>query len=691
MMDESSDNSAENNDSELLKRAQKCIRRSQRHFAERRQEMRRNYDYRAGQQWDESDRQKLADEGRPCITFNYTSRVINAILGFELQNRQEVRFIPRETSDAPVNELLSEAAQWVRDNCDAEDEESDAYADTITGGVGWTETRLDTESDPEGQIVISRLDPFSVYPDPDSKKQNYADAKYVAYCQRFDRDTFKSTFGDVDIEPGTFSLSLNDEDGTVIDADPDNRYSGNNTSRLTSGGDYTVVQYQYYEREPVYSVLDVNGQVNELDEATYQKLESYIVLNQLQTIKSHQRKYYQLVFCGNTVLEHQELKCGHFTINAITGLRDHNRGYWLGVVDLLADPQQWTNKWLSQILYILNTNAKGGLIAEQGAFANPRKMEQDYADPSKIVWANPGGLDKIKDRSPPQYPEGFDRLMLFAQNSIADVSGVPKEFMGLTDRDQAIGLEALRKNSGVTSLAVFSNALRRYRKEQGRVLAEYIREYIADGRLVRIVGEQGAQYVPLLRDKLAVRYDVIVDDAPTSPNMKERTFYMLKDLLPLLLQAGIPIPPEVLDYAPLPEALAQKWKQMLAPPQPDPMAQQLQQLQMAQLQLEAEQLQLENQKLAADTQKVASDITLNYAKAQQATATGQDESAQAAQKMGLSNAEHELKIRQLAIEQARKYIEMQMNEQRKTQQMNMQMGLQAQRNQMMANRGTNGR
>ena len=678
-------------DIDLVKRAQRDIRRSQRHFAERRQEMRRNYDYRAGQQWDESDRQKLADEGRPCITFNYTSRIINAILGFELQNRQEVRFIPRETSDAPVNELLSEAAKWVRDNCDAEDEESDAYADTITCGVGWTETRLDIESDPEGEIVISRLDPFCVYPDPDSKKQNYADAKFIAYCQRLDRDTFKSMFGDTDIEPGTFSISTNDEDGTVIDADPDNRYSNNSTSRLTSGGDYTVVQYQYYERVTVYSVLDLNGQVTELDEEKYAQLQPYVELQQLQAIKRYQRKYFQLVFCGNTVLEHKELSCGHFTINAITGLRDHNRGYWLGVVDLLADPQQWTNKWLSQILYILNTNAKGGLMIEEGAAANIRKLEQDWTDPGKIVRLNSGGLQKIQERQSPQYPEGFDRLMLFAQNSIADVSGVPKEFMGLTDRDQAIGLEAIRKNSGVTSLAVFSNALRRYRKEQGRVLAEYIREYIADGRLVRIVGEQGAQYVPLLRDQLAIKYDVIVDDAPTSPNMKEKTFFMLKDLLPLLLQAGIPIPPEVLDYAPLPEALAQKWKQMLAPPQPDPMAQQLQQLQMAQLQLEAEQLQLENQKLAADTQKVASDITLNYAKAQQAAATGQDESAQAAQKMGLSAAEHELKIRQLAIEQARKYIEMQMNEQRKTQQMHMQMGLQAERNQMMANRGTNGR
>jgi len=42
----------------------------------------------------------------------------------------------------------------------------------------------------------------------------------------------------------------------------------------------------------------------------------------------------------------------------------------------------------------------------------------------------------------------------------------------------------------------------------------------------------------------------------------------------MALQAGIAIPKEVLDYAPLPDDLAQKWKQQL---QPSPQAQQAQQ------------------------------------------------------------------------------------------------------------------
>lgn len=610
-------------DDDIVRRINERIKDAKQHYSEWRRMAIESYGFMATYgQWSDEDKATLEEANRPIVAFNRIARTINAVSGMEVQNRQEVRFIPRTVGASGVNQLLTGACKWVRDNCDAEDEESESFQDMLISGMGWTETRMDYETDADGVILIDRIDPLEMLGDETARKRNLDDARWVARIREMDDDEVKRRWPNVS-ETGDMTDFWMTGDSEPHDATNAWKYQGG-AQGTTGKKTRFIVQYQEWGKEDYYRVLSQNGNIIEIhkdkyigpngeqpiDSNKHTRLVEYVRKSGLKMVKQTKRKYKQAFIAGSTLLEYEDSPCQEgFTFKCITGMRDRNRGIWFGLVELMKDPQRWANKWLSQIMHILNSNAKGGLLAEKDAFENIRKAEDEWAKADAITWAKPGALSqgKIQPKPPSPYPQGFDRLMVEAIQAINDTPGVSLETIGMANRNQPAYLEAQRKQSGLTVLAVFFDSLRRYRKEQGRLMAHYITEYISDGRLIRISGPQGAQYIPLLRDQLTMKYDIVVDDAPTSPNMKERTFAILMELMPQFAALGMKVPPEIIDYAPIPEDLSLAWKRGM---QPDPQAMQMQQ----------------RQANAAIT-KDESQAALNYAKVDESGAKAQHDIA----------------------------------------------------------------
>lgn len=584
-----------------------------------RDEARENYDMVAGDQWADGAKEELEDEGRPAVTFNRLGTIIDAVSGSEVNNRQEVRYIPREIGDVQTNEVLTSAAQWVRDNCDAEDEESDSFVDVLITGVGWTETRMEYETDEEGQCVIERVDPLEMRWDPAARKRNLSDARWVQRERGFTKDEIEARWPDTAGELKSNPVWDDEEENTLeVESEPDG-YKGGKSGTDRNRKLYAVIQHQWYDTECFYKVLSPeSGQIVELSEEKYKAVEeaqAMAGMPPMQSAKLRRRVYKQAFVCGETLLEVGPCPCKHdFTFQAITGRRDRNTGVWYGLVRPMRDPQRWANKFFSQLLHIINTNAKGGLVMEEGAAANPRKFEKDWAKANSIAKVNAGGLNKIMPKPLPAIPPVISELMNFSISSIRDTSGVSLELLGMADREQAGYLEAQRTKAGLTILAPFFDALRLYRKRQGRVMVYFIQEYLSDGRLIKIVGKDREQFVPLIKMPDAMKFDVIVDSAPTSRDMKEKTWAALMELLPLVQGMGIPIPPELIDYAPLPSGLVAAWKPKLLQAQQkmeqgDPMQKAMQAAQV-------EKAKADVEKTYASADQAQSAAQLNYIKAQ---------------------------------------------------------------------------
>jgi len=579
-----------------------------------------DYSFIAGNQWEDDDEAILNEEDRPKVTFNYSEKMIDAVSGAEVSNRNEVKYFPREVNDSGLTDLWSDAAKWARDECNAEYEESDAFRDTLICGMGWTDTFLAYDDDLDGMLSVSRIDPLEMYSDPVATKPGVTDRRYDFRARWVDEMEVEKKYPGKVVGGGSDGAGMG---GGIVRQG--HHYDDAEDEENLHKGQVQLLQYECFYREPIIRVLDPDTQkLHELDDATFTQVKEGLDKYGIQYVRQMKKVYYQAVFAGEQLLESKISPSQHgFTRQCITGKRDRNKNTWYGLTRTMKDPQRWANKWLSQIMHIINSNAKGGIMAEIGAFVDPRKAQDEWSKADSVTLLKEGGIQKVKEKTMGNYPSGIDRLMEFALNSLPQVTGINLEALGLANREQAGVLEQQRKQAAYGLLAPLFDSLKRYRKEQGKVFLYFLQEYLSDGRLIRVAGDDGAQYIQLTKDKEAIRYDVVVGEAPDSPDSKNKTWEALIQLIPAMLKAEVPIPPVIFDYVPLPAALAQKWKQFAAqnsgkvsPEQMKKLQEQMQKLQQENMQLKMDQ-SMEQQELQQKDQAAQADFALKAKQMQQ--------------------------------------------------------------------------
>ena len=558
-----------------------------------RKEAKLAYNIVAGHQIDAKDLARLERDKRPAVVFNLIGPNIKAITGMERGNRHEIKYLPREKSqiDGFAAEIYNETISWIFDRNDNQFYESQGFRDMAITGMGWTKTAVEYTDDPKGKITAFPIDPLRKLWDPSARMENLSDRRFDFTEVLLDLEEFEAMGEEFEefakantLVGNAFGELLEDdlEKNPLIQLRPDQyAQEGRDTRGEQFLGKIAVLEYNFYTYEEVFGLLDETGKV--VAEFT-DKRKGADLTAAGATVSSLGKRaaYYKAWFNGNELIKQQpNTDPRAFTEYCITGEYDHEKGYWFGVVRPMIDPQQWANKLFMQLLHIINSNAKGGFFFKKGAFINKDKALADWArgDRGIEVGGNAGEPmgNLIQERVATPLPTAMHELLLFVTGIIPRVSGFNMELLGLSGKDQPGILENMRKQAGMTILAPFFDSLRFYRRLKGRGMIFFMRNYVGQERMLRIVNDDLKKVLAEIESLPDVdNFDVFVEEAPHSPNLKNTNFVMLGEFLQTQPALATLIGDLVLEQSPLPASVvAEIKKRMEAARKPDPQKEQL--------------------------------------------------------------------------------------------------------------------
>lgn len=629
------------------------------------------------------------------VSFNRVKPYVNAIVGFFAQSRKKPDY--QAKMDTPQQDMytdyLNGFSDYVRENTNADQQETRQDKDLIIGGVGVTDTAITLKDgsasrDPNGEILEERVDPKEVGWDPAAVHPNLLDARWVYRVKDYDLDEAMELF------------NADEEDFEVVDDEERidnyhyNPYGGiqDKIGFEWADKDRRLVRVYFYswsETEPYYRVENpLAGAPNammqlQLAEALafvesdeQDELFAYDPGAEILTLTRENRKqvkdifeafgipfkpvslkrkvFYSAILSGDKVFDaFKAVSQQGFSLKFKTGDRDEVNRIWTGIVTSMREPQRYYNKSLTELMLIIANNSRGGVIYEEDAVDNIQEFENQYVRYNTAVRVNRGAISggKIKDKAVPAMPTGYENILGLSNENFSYVTGIDESIFGVTGGgNETALLQRQRLKQATTVLAVYVDSIELYTKEQARMMLSFMRMLAdaSDGRMFMMRDDEGNNiFERLSPDFFADEYVIAIGEAPTTEIQQDYYTQTLLTMGQSMLSVGDPTYKTfyagAVKYMPIPERDKNQIINALEGEQIDPravqeMARRLEALQSEQARLQMAGAAADIEKTRVEVEETKADIQATLAKAQKTqfeTAKVQEETEQTARENDL--------------------------------------------------------
>ena len=545
-----------------------------------------SYDFVENFQWDQKSLDKLDKEDRPALTYNLILGQLLSLSGLQRSNRLDIRALPRGSSDTQAADLMSNLIEYTMNRSNGDYEQSAIFDDGNICGLGALEVIRSYDDDLEGELIVRQVDPMQLFVDPESRRPDWDDARFIIKAPFKDPEELVLAFansGDGMAEKIRQMCNRMKNDDWLDGFGVDKTLTGNIRQELgeafydTHTKKVRVMEVYYRIPKTIQVVVAGDGEVIPV-EATAKRGQSLpdAAEELAKSLNgSPETRRIKVVKC-TTVLGCEELQdrqslfpTRRFPIIPYMPLLFRRMPY--GLVRYMKDPQREINKRNSQILHHINSSAHSGWINDANSGVDPRVLETQGSKPGAVL--NHGGVPPVQIIPNPM-PAALVQIGNQAEAMMGKI-GIQPELQGQGSQRFISGRAVqARQFGGQIQVTRFFDQLRMTRKLLGEILVSVIPRMYSERKIREIVDQEMARspegsmaslvssaqgtdaqaaltgedpVMTLIARARSNRYDIVVEDAPASPTQRQAAFQEMVQIASLF--PGLIDPDMIIEHA----------------------------------------------------------------------------------------------------------------------------------------------
>lgn len=461
-------------------------------------------------QWDNAV--VTARAGRPCLTDNKTRQNNLLIVNDARQNKAQIKVTPtggQATYEAA--QVFSGIVRRIEYQSKAVDAYSTAIFHQVSTGIGYCRVVTDYIDDDsfDQEIYIRRVkDPKTVYLDPDAMDYDKADMRWAFVFEDIPRDLYDAEYGEGNMPAATTTL--------------DNSTGWNDKDH--------VRRAEYWRRsdKPDTLLRFANGATlrkSELRGGDYAKMEPMVV--DQRDITTAEIEVFTL--CGDRIDKHQIWPGKYIPIvpfigeeTVIDGKMDRK-----GHTRSQIDGQRMLNYWSSSAVEHVALQGKSPYLTDARAIEG---FEDQWKTANVKNWAylayngvddTGQPIERPQRSAPPEMPQAYIAGLQMAKDALMVVTGQYQANLGAPSNETSGVAIERRQRAGDTATYHYIDNQAKGIRQIGRICLDLIPHIYDTARVIKIMGEDGADSDVHLDPAAEAAHQHMVGDQPATPQQAD--------------------------------------------------------------------------------------------------------------------------------------------------------------------------